>query len=140
MSPTMIAIANEYRQCYTDISIQTIIYIAVRCFTKKSFYSKTRVSGMTPNWLVLLLNIELSLKSWRTRRMQDSIKTVTTSYSGKYTSNLYLSNRNDYKNDIVFVYINTTLQSRNVETFRRKRSPAKQDVCCPTPRREIDHD
>ena len=45
-----------------------------------------------------------------------------------------------YKNDIVFGYIYTTLQSRNVETFRRKRSPAKQDVCRPTPRREIDHD
>ena len=74
--------------------------------------------------------------------MQDSIKTATTLYSGKQTSNFYLLNRRlmIYKSDIVFGYIFTTLQSRNVETFRRKRSPAKQDVCCPTPRREIDHD
>ena len=79
---------------YWYFHLDNYIYIiTVRCCTNKSFYSKTRVSGMTLNWLVLLLNIELSLKLWRTRRMQDSIKTVTTSYSGKYTSNLYLSNR-----------------------------------------------
>ena len=95
MSPTMIAIANEYRQSHTDNYSQIITYrFTVRCCTNKTVYSKTRVLGMTPNWLVLLSNIELSLKLWRTQRMQDSIKTATTSYSGKQTSNFCLSNRN----------------------------------------------
>jgi len=130
---------------YWYFHLDNYIYNNCPLLYEQVIYSKTLVSGMTPNWLVLLLNIELSLKLWRTQRMQDSIKTATTLYSGKQRSNFYLLNRRlnkdmIYKNDIVFGYIYTTLQSRNVETFRRKRSPSKQDVCRPTSRREIDHD